>query len=121
VPLITAALFAGTHLPNWFLMLVTFATGYYSTKIFVRYRNLYFLGLAHALIGTVLFVAVPDSISHHLTVGPSFFNGARTIQPVIRRSVSKNSGNETDAASAPWIADSPSAHNAAIANAIAMR
>jgi hypothetical protein len=73
VPLIAASLFAGAHLPNWFLMLVTFAAGYLSTKIFMRYRNLYFLGFAHALIGTLLFVVVPDSISHHLTVGPGFF------------------------------------------------
>jgi len=73
VPLISAALFAGAHLPNWFLMLVTFVTGYYSTKIFMRYRNLYFLGLAHAVIGTLLFVVIPDSVSHHLTVGPGFF------------------------------------------------
>jgi len=73
VPLIAASLFAGAHLPNWFLMLVTFAAGYVSTKIFMRYRNLYFLGLAHAVIGTLLFVVIPDSISHHLTVGPGFF------------------------------------------------
>jgi len=73
VPLMAATLFAGAHLPNWFLMLVTFVTGYYSTKIFMRYRNLYFLGLAHAVIGTLIFVVIPDSISHHLTVGPGFF------------------------------------------------
>lgn len=73
VPLIAAALFSGTHLPNWFLMLVTFAAGYYSTKIYMRYRNVYFLGLAHGVIGTALFLVIPDSISHHLTVGPGFF------------------------------------------------
>ena len=73
VPLISGAIFAGAHLPNWFLMMVTFVTGYYSTKVFMRYRNIYFLGLAHAVIGTVLFVVIPDSISHHLTVGPGFF------------------------------------------------
>lgn len=73
VPLMAATLFAGAHLPNWFLMAVTFVTGYVSTKIFMRYRNIYFLGLAHAVIGTLLFVVVPDSISHHLTVGPGFF------------------------------------------------
>jgi hypothetical protein len=73
VPLMAASLFAGAHLPNWFLMAVTFVTGYYSTKIFMRYRNIYFLGLAHAVIGTVLFVVIPDSISHHLTIGPGFF------------------------------------------------
>jgi len=73
VPLIAAVLFAGTHSPNWFLMLVTFAAGYASTKMYMKYRNMYFLGLAHGVIGTVLFVVIPDSISHHLTVGPGFF------------------------------------------------
>ncbi|MGO4881115.1 MAG: type II CAAX prenyl endopeptidase Rce1 family protein [Bryobacteraceae bacterium] len=73
VPLLSAAMFAGAHLPNWFLMSVTFVLGYISTRIFLRYRNIYFLGLAHAVIGTLLFVVVPDSISHHLTVGPGFF------------------------------------------------
>jgi len=73
VPLIAAALFSWTHLPNWFLMLVTFALGYCSTRIYLKYRNMYFLGLAHGMIGTLLFVVVPDSISHHLTVGPGFF------------------------------------------------
>lgn len=73
VPLLAAALFSGAHLPNWFLMVVTFALGYCSTRIFMRYRNVYFLGLAHAVIGTLLFLVIPDSISHHLTVGPGFF------------------------------------------------
>ena len=73
VPVMSAAMFAGAHLPNWFLMSVTFVLGYISTRIFLRYRNIYFLGLAHAVIGTALFVVVPDSISHHLTVGPGFF------------------------------------------------
>ena len=73
VPVISAALFAGAHSPNWFLMLVTFVAGYYSTRVFMKYRNLYFLGLAHGVLGTLLFVVIPDSISHHLTVGPAFF------------------------------------------------
>jgi Type II CAAX prenyl endopeptidase Rce1-like len=73
VPLIAAALFSGIHLPNWFLMMVTFAAGYCSTRIFMKYRNVYFLGLAHGVIGTLLFVVIPNSISHHLAVGPGFF------------------------------------------------
>ncbi|MFN7996735.1 MAG: hypothetical protein U0Q18_24190 [Bryobacteraceae bacterium] len=73
VPLIAAALFSGTHSPNWFLMLVTFVAGYCSTKIYMRYRNMYFLGLAHGTIGSLLFLVIPDSISHHLVIGPGFF------------------------------------------------
>lgn len=73
VPFLSAAIFAGAHLPNWFLMAVTFLGGYLCAKVYLRYRNLFFLGLAHAAIGFLLFLVVPDSISHHLNVGPSWF------------------------------------------------
>jgi membrane protease YdiL (CAAX protease family) len=71
--LIAAALFCGVHTPNWFLMVVAFPAGYCSTLIYRRYRNLYFLGLAHATVGFLLFLVVPDSVSHHLRVGPGWF------------------------------------------------
>jgi len=69
-----AALFAGAHLPNWFLMGVTLPLGYCAARLYRRQRNLYFLGIAHGVIGFLLFLVVPDSISHHLTVGPSWFH-----------------------------------------------
>ena len=72
-PVLTAALFSGAHLPNWFLMGVGLVAGYASICIYRKYRNLYFLGLAHGTIGFVLFIVVPDRISHHLTVGPGWF------------------------------------------------
>jgi membrane protease YdiL (CAAX protease family) len=71
--LIAAALFSAVHAPNWFLMVVAFPAGYCSTRIYWRYRNLYFLGLAHATVGFLLFLVVPDSVSHHLKVGPGWF------------------------------------------------
>lgn len=67
---LTAALFGVVHTPNWFLMAVTFLGGWCATQVYRRYRNLYFLGIAHATVGFLLFVTVPDSISHHLNVGP---------------------------------------------------
>ncbi|MBZ5725695.1 MAG: CPBP family intramembrane metalloprotease [Acidobacteriia bacterium] len=69
-PVVAAALFSGAHTPNWFLMAVAFAAGYCCARIYRRYRNLYFLGLAHATVGFLLFLVVPDSVSHHLMVGP---------------------------------------------------
>lgn len=72
-PLLTAALFSGAHLPNWFLMIVTLGAGYCCACIYRRYKNLYFLGVAHATIGFCLFLVIPDSISHHLVVGPGWF------------------------------------------------
>jgi hypothetical protein len=71
--LVAAALFCGVHAPNWFLMLAAFPAGYCSTLIYRRYRNLYFLGLAHATVGFLLFLVVPDSVSHHLRIGPGWF------------------------------------------------
>jgi hypothetical protein len=68
-----AACFACAHTPNWFLMLVGFGMGYCAARVWIRYRNLYFLGIAHGAIGSMLYLVVPDTISHHLTVGPGWF------------------------------------------------
>jgi len=73
VPLLSAAIFSGVHLPNWFLMTVCFAGGYACTWAYQRHRNVLVLGLAHAIIGFVLFLVVPDSISRNLRVGPGWF------------------------------------------------
>jgi hypothetical protein len=72
-PLASAMLFSGAHLPNWFLMAVTLAAGYVCARVYLRHKNLYFLGFAHATVGFLLFLVVPDSISHHLVVGPGWF------------------------------------------------
>ena len=70
IPLSAAALFSLVHLPNWFLMAVTFTGGYLSVRIYQRYRSLYVLGIAHALSAFTLFLAVPDSVSAHFLIGP---------------------------------------------------
>jgi hypothetical protein len=72
-PLIVASLFAGAHTPNWFLMAVTLLLGYCCALVYRRCKNLYFLGLAHGTVGFLLYFVVPDSISHHLNVGPGWF------------------------------------------------
>jgi len=66
-----AALFSVVHCPNWFLMLFTPLAGYASIQIYRRYGNLYFLGMAHATIGFLLFMVIPDAVIHHLNVGPA--------------------------------------------------
>jgi hypothetical protein len=73
-PLLAAALFSLAHAPNWFLMLVTFAGGYVSATVYLHSRNLYFLGLVHGVFGFLLYLVVPDTISHHLYVGPKWFS-----------------------------------------------
>jgi membrane protease YdiL (CAAX protease family) len=69
-PFAAAVLFSSAHAPNLFLMVVTLIGGYCAARVYQRYRNLYFLGLAHAAAGFLLYLVVPDSISHHLRVGP---------------------------------------------------
>lgn len=73
-PLLAAALFSAAHAPNWFLMLVTLGGGYFCARAYLRFRNLYFLGLAHGVIGFLIYLVVPDTISHHLYVGPKWFS-----------------------------------------------
>src|SRR5260221_2766292 len=65
-PLLAALLFSAAHAPNWFLMLVTFVGGFVSATVYLYHRNLYFLGLAHGVFGFLLYLVVPDTISHHL-------------------------------------------------------
>jgi membrane protease YdiL (CAAX protease family) len=72
--ILTAGLFGAVHSPNWFLMLVTPVAAAGAIWVYRKYGNLYFLGLAHAAIGFTLFMVVPDSVSHHLRVGPGWFN-----------------------------------------------
>jgi len=74
VPILAGICFSFAHLPNWFLMIVTLVGGYICARVYQQHRNLYFLGLAHGVIGFLIYLAVPDSISHHLYVGPKWFS-----------------------------------------------
>jgi Kef-type K+ transport system membrane component KefB len=66
--------FSLAHTPNWFLMAIALAGGTLCAKIYLKYRNLYFLGMAHGVVGFLIYLVAPDSISHHLYVGPKWFS-----------------------------------------------
>lgn len=66
---LAGVLFAAAHLPNLWLTLATLAWGAISTALFLKYRNIYALGLAQGLLGLTFAVCVPESLSHHLRVG----------------------------------------------------
>jgi membrane protease YdiL (CAAX protease family) len=72
-PVLAAIAFAAVHTPNVFLMAVTLIGGYLAALAYLRYRNLIVLGLAHGLLGFVIYMVVPDSVSLHLYVGPACF------------------------------------------------
>lgn len=71
--LLAALLFSAAHAPNPFLVAITFPLGWCATLLYRRKRNLYLLGIAHAAVGLLLFLVVPDSLSRHLRVGPGWF------------------------------------------------
>jgi membrane protease YdiL (CAAX protease family) len=69
-PIIVATgIFALAHLPNPILTPVTLVWGAISCVLFLRYRNIYTLGLAHGMMGLCLAVTVPNSLHHHMRVG----------------------------------------------------
>jgi hypothetical protein len=72
-PYMAAIAFSAIHTPNWFLIVVTLVGGFACAKLYLKFRNLYVLGLAHGVIGFLLYLCVPDTISHHLYVGPKWF------------------------------------------------
>jgi hypothetical protein len=69
---VAAGLFSLLHLPNPLLMAITLLGGFLGAEFYLRYRNLLFLGLAHGILGTIVFLVFPDAISHHLRVGPGY-------------------------------------------------
>jgi membrane protease YdiL (CAAX protease family) len=78
---ITAAMFAIAHLPNPVLTWLTLIWGAIACPLYLRYRNLYVLGIAHAILGLSVAITVPDSIHHHMRVGIGYVTYSKsTIQ-----------------------------------------
>jgi hypothetical protein len=70
LPILAAtALFALAHLPNPVLTPITLIWGAISCVLFLRYRNIYALGVAHGIMGLCVAVTVPNSVNHHMRVG----------------------------------------------------
>jgi hypothetical protein len=68
-----AGLFSLAHLPNPVLTPVTLLWGIAACVLFLRYRNIYTLGIAHGILGLCVAVIVPDSIQHHMRVGIGYY------------------------------------------------
>jgi hypothetical protein len=69
-----AVLFSIAHLPSPVLTLATFAWGIAACALFLRYRNLHALGLAHGILGLCIAVSVPDVLTHHMMVGAGYLH-----------------------------------------------
>jgi membrane protease YdiL (CAAX protease family) len=67
--LVAATLFASAHLPSPFLAPITLIWGFVACLLFLRYRNLYPLALAHAILGITIALTVPGTLDHNMRVG----------------------------------------------------
>lgn len=70
LPVLAAAgMFAVAHLPNPILAPVTLLWGIAACLLFLRYRNLYTLAMAHAVFGICIAATVPGPVDHNMRVG----------------------------------------------------
>ena len=74
--LATALLFGAIHLPNPVLLVATALMGLALTEVFRRYRNIYALGVAHALLGIAVAMSVPNGLHHGMNVGLAYLTYA---------------------------------------------
>ena len=68
----TALLFALAHLPNLLLTTTALFWGITSCALFTRYRDIYSLGVAHALLGLCIAFTIPDAVHHGMRVGSGY-------------------------------------------------
>jgi len=66
-------MFSATHIPNLILMIATLVAGFVFAEVFARYRNIWPLALAQAVGGLLLAAVAPDTLIHHMRVGPGYF------------------------------------------------
>lgn len=76
-----AALFALAHLPNPILSTVTLIWGFAACLIFLRYRNLYPLAMAHAIFGITIAITVPGPVIRNMRVGLSYLTYGHQHRP----------------------------------------
>ena len=67
--LAATAMFALAHLPNPILTPITILWGSIACLLFLRYRSLYPLAIAHAVLGITVALTVPGPIDHNMRVG----------------------------------------------------
>jgi hypothetical protein len=74
---VAALLFALVHVPNAFLMSMTFVGALGWCAIYSRYPNIVPLGLSHAVATLALLYAFDDDITGRLRIGQSYLRLAR--------------------------------------------
>ncbi len=76
----TSGLFALAHLPNPVLAPATLVWGFASCLLFLRYRNLNPLAIAHAIFGITIAITVPGPVVRNMRVGLGYLRYHRAHQ-----------------------------------------
>ena len=76
-----AVIFGAAHLPSPILAPVTLLWGLAACLLFLRYRNIYTLAIAHAILGVTLAITVSGPVSHNMRVGLGYLTYAHTHKP----------------------------------------
>jgi membrane protease YdiL (CAAX protease family) len=76
-----AVIFGAAHLPSPILAPVTLLWGLAACLLFLRYRNLYTLAIAHAILGVTLTITVPATVHHNMRVGLGYLTYGHTHKP----------------------------------------
>ncbi|MGO9338108.1 MAG: CPBP family intramembrane glutamic endopeptidase [Terracidiphilus sp.] len=90
--LLAGFLFALAHLPNPILTPITLLWGFTACMLFLRYRNLYPLAIAHAIVGVAIAVTIPGHVDHNMRVGLGYLtyghraqNPSRLLRPQLTK------------------------------------
>jgi membrane protease YdiL (CAAX protease family) len=77
-----ALIFALAHLPSPILASVTLLWGFAACLLFLRYRNLYTLAIAHAILGITIAITIPGPVVHNMRVGLGYLTYGHSHRPV---------------------------------------
>lgn len=78
---IASLMFASAHIPNPVLVPAVLAWAAIACWLYLRYRNLYPIAFAHALLGMCIALTVPNSINHHMRVGQGYLHYGHHERP----------------------------------------
>jgi len=69
-----ALLFAAAHIPNPILTIITLLWGFLSCLLFLHYRNIVPLAIAHAALGITLAITIPAPLIRNMRVGLGYLH-----------------------------------------------
>jgi membrane protease YdiL (CAAX protease family) len=77
-----AIIFSLAHLPSPILVPVTLLWGLAACLLFLRYRNLYPLAIAHAILGITIAITIPGPVDHNMRVGLGYLKYRPRTHPI---------------------------------------